>query len=72
VFYGLKQDHGDLQISVQIKGLTLDIIEEDIQEIIQQKDKKSENSEDSENERDPYEKQSIIYIKPNLKENGIL
>lgn len=72
MFYGLKQDHGDLQISVQIKGLTLDIIEEDIQEIIQQKDKKSENSEDSENERDPYEKQSIIYIKPNLKENGIL
>eukprot|EP01022_Parablepharisma_sp_SALTPOND_P021217 TRINITY_DN4099_c0_g1_i1.p2 TRINITY_DN4099_c0_g1~~TRINITY_DN4099_c0_g1_i1.p2 ORF type:complete len:189 (+),score=19.09 TRINITY_DN4099_c0_g1_i1:339-905(+) len=68
VFYGLKQeDETNVKISVQIKGTSLDIIEEEVAEKIPP----AKVEEESEEEVDDYEKQAQIYLKPNLKENGL-
>ena len=66
VFYGLKQGK-DLEITVQIKGTSLSIIEE---KLVNEKIISKEES-DSEGEQDDYENQGQIYIKPGSKDDGI-
>ena len=67
VFYGLKQGEKDLQINIQLKGNSLNMIEEDIP--LEKQEAKSE-SEGEGAMVDEYEKQGQVYLKPNLKENG--